>query len=94
MDGGNARCRNRDNSGIEEGQMSKRDGGAAFPRLDEFWARGLSVRQYYKAAAIQGILASMADCDEHRNIPLKVDVAALFADALIAEDEAHAGEGK
>jgi hypothetical protein len=80
--------------------MSK-DGGAVFPSAEQLsdqhlvWNnRGMTIRQFYKAAAIQGILASMADCDEHRNIPLKVDVAALFADALIAEDEAHAGEGK
>ena len=66
--------------------MSKRDGGAAFPRLDEFWARGLSVRQYYKAAALAGIVSRDGTLDVEK---IRVaEAAADFADAMIAEDEA------
>jgi hypothetical protein len=87
--------------------MSKNNGGPAFPATPEQMARGfegLTVRQYYKSAAIQGFIASLGpdfDCndgmkEERERIEREHQAAvakwcAGYADAMIAEDE-EAGE--
>lgn len=64
-----------------------KDGGPAYPLNDGFKAnRGMSVRQFYKAAALQGLLA-----DKYRYGILReyVLAAAQYADAMLAEDKEH-----
>lgn len=82
--------------------MSKNNGGLAFPlplivetRADggdilPDSPKGMTMRQYYKAAALQGILA-MSDTKDLTTYNSK-DVSMLaadFADAMIAEDEEY-----
>lgn len=74
--------------------MSTPNGGPAFPchtnplpgKLANA-PQGMTLRQYYKAAALQGLLANPED-------PGAIESAAAFAgryaDAMLAEDEEHA----
>lgn len=80
--------------------MSKRDGGPAFPvevtqdadgkyagvqtAPSAGWCTGVSVRDYFAAAALQGWLASSSERDGHP--PCSVAAACfVFADAMLAE---------
>lgn len=87
--------------------MSARDGGSAYPN-DGAWANGhpesgLSIRQAYKIAALQGLLTSGKFTREVVGRPCVADddlqsaarIAAYVADAMLAEDaEFAAREGK
>jgi hypothetical protein len=75
--------------------MSANNGGPAFPLSpevgkahfdDPFAYHGMTMRQYYKAAALQGLVAGGGK----RPIAEFVSEAASLADALLAEDEEHA----
>ena len=61
------------------------------PSLDEAYPSeehlGVSVRQYYKAAAIQGLATN-----KHRGASIIVALASEIADKAIAEDQAHQEE--
>jgi hypothetical protein len=64
-----------------------RNGGSAtgIPQgEDHAHAWGMSVRQFYKAAAITGLLSSHVDPDWLEKVP---EIAARIADALLDEDE-------
>lgn len=67
--------------------MAKNEGGQAFPRMTKVGEVvqsdfGMSMRQYYKAMALQGLLASGLWSHSLAAIP----VACVLADAMIAED--------
>lgn len=86
--------------------MSKNDGGPAYPRQkanvgDDFLApvNGMSLRQFYKAAALQGLCTRMSEArfdllqngiqggmNESR-------VAGTLADAMLQEDAEFAAKG-
>lgn len=78
---------------------------AAFPRIGEGFGNpyydtpGMTIRQYYKAAALQGLLAnpqivSCAQLKSETHTHNIVYVASAFADLCLAEDLAHAkGKG-
>ena len=72
--------------------MPKNDGGPAFPYFPTEYshrnAEGMTLRQYYKAAAIQGILSS-EDEDFIYTPRRAAERAAEIADAMIEEDEEH-----
>jgi hypothetical protein len=82
-------------------EMTERnDGGPAFPRRAALVdgticeeQSGMTLRQYYKAAALTGILAGgFADTVPHDDVAGGKDAAffaAQYADAMIAEDESH-----
>lgn len=59
----------------------------------EVWAsrKGMTMRQYYKAAALQGLLASGYNIDRYQRA---ANICGSFADAMLAEDEEHAKRGK
>lgn len=74
------------------GMSNEKDGGQAFPLADTR-SGGMTMRQYYKAAALHGMLA----CPE---APLYrgeatgktkeiVEIAGIYADAMLAEDAAQ-----
>ena len=86
--------------------MSKDDGGPAFPRLDElintsrgFMAEssdGMSLRDYFAAAALQGLLSALKpraedNVSERDGTPITHAAAQLpriaygYADAMLAE---------
>lgn len=52
---------------------------------------GLTIRQYYKAAALTGIISAGVGSGQnlHENI---AHVVAKYADAMLAEDAAHASK--
>ena len=68
--------------------MSKSDGGFAFPGAGYVSNSGMTIRQYYKAAALMGLLANSSwrlTSDEDWT---SIDrTACERADAMIAEDE-------
>jgi hypothetical protein len=71
----------------------KNDGGSAFPWYNGVdWCRsiysGMTIRQAYKMAAIQGLLASFRDGDAISPDPFATlsDIAGKYADAMLAED--------
>lgn len=69
-----------------------KDGGMAYPQSIDLYG-GMTMRQRYKIAAMQGLLASdAADVNPclHKNVEAIVGWASNYADALIAEDELHA----
>ena len=84
------------------------DGGPAFPRQDQYPQQCLSVRQYYKAAALQGLLATAGHTIESQEPYLSwllvnpsgaktrylPDIAAQLADAMLAEDAEFASRTK
>lgn len=49
--------------------------------------QGMTMRQYYKAAALSGLLSSELVNVEPGNV---VHDCAVYADAMLAEDEQHA----
>jgi len=85
----------------------KNDGGAAFPCPREYSivSSGMTVRQFYKAAAIKGLLANPGGPIQANGMTgwnytncgptYVVNFCTEIADAMIAEDEAFAArEGK
>lgn len=60
----------------------KKDGGHAFPQPSDVMGRGMSLRDYFAAAAMQGILAARIKSDE---APHVAPLAYQYADAMIAE---------
>ena len=88
--------------------MTAKDGGVAFPVT--YWAKdstgelgvaqfteGMTMRQFYKAAAILGLMNGVK-IDGNDAIAYGpvwyAETAGAVADALIAEDEAHGREAK
>jgi hypothetical protein len=80
-----------------------RTGGPVFPRTyDDVDHEGLSIRQFYKAAAMKGLLAGRQNTKAPPAVPGRprpdyllaavVDHAADLADAMLAEDAKHAEE--
>lgn len=82
--------------------MSEKDGGPAFPAFHLFsdvnnniampvdFPKGITMRQYYKAAAITGITASPSfnrDASE-----VIAGWVSRIADVMLAEDAGHEGE--
>jgi len=75
----------------------QKDGGMAFPIVGmsqhsgqgimSVFNSGMTLRQYYKAAALQGMLS---DPELGGSIASVVSSAARYADAMIAEDQEHA----
>jgi hypothetical protein len=77
--------------------MAKNDGGNAFP-ANEGGFSGMTMRQYYKAAALQGLVAGlheefkvmmMGKDGEQRMLVMAKNIgitAGSWADAMIAED--------
>lgn len=72
---------------------------AAFPTgLDNFGkgaapSQGMTMRQYYKAAALQGLISRVPITDESGPLISEdgaANMAGRFADAMLAEDEEHA----
>jgi hypothetical protein len=73
--------------------MSKtNDGGPAFPRCNTpdivsgGWTDGMTLRDYFAAAALTGCLASW-NTDHPLNIEIAADYAYRQADAMLAERE-------
>ena len=70
--------------------MSKvKDGGPAYPLYPEIPEvkpnhPGMTMRQYYKAAALTGLIGWAKD---QRDAATVAHAAGVFADAMIAEDE-------
>ena len=63
------------------------DGGAAFPIVsDDLCATGMSLRDYFAAAALQGLLASSSVGDALAE-PDYAKAAYIQADAMLAERE-------
>ncbi|MFA5379348.1 MAG: hypothetical protein WC455_26565 [Dehalococcoidia bacterium] len=71
-----------------------KDGGAVVPNYGPYkiWdgETGLTIRQFYKAAVLIGIAAHL---DKYWDSEMAAVETARFADAMIAEDEAHAKGG-
>ncbi len=74
-----------------------KDGGPAYPFVVPASASGLTqgrifegmtIRQAYKLAALQGLIAKYGSEDGHFHVGAKL--AGRFADAMLAEDEEHA----
>ena len=77
----------------------KNDGGPAFPLDGEHAPCGMTMRQYYKAAALTGLLAKgkefgsqwwdvdKSECDTGSNE--WAYISGLIADAMLKEDEEH-----
>lgn len=72
-----------------------KDGGPAFP--DDRSQVGMTLRQYYKAAALQGIMANAdflvsvrENAKGHSADIIIAANAGQLADAMLAEDEEHA----
>ncbi len=76
-----------------------KDGGAAFPRAARTFPSahneqqdGMSLRDYFAAAALTGIIAANEHIDSHTNKhPKRAYDALAYADAMLA---ARAGETK
>lgn len=67
--------------------MKLKNGGLAFPKFDWKSGDGMTMRQYYKAAALQGMLANEAGpLNRDKRSDVSKDCAEI-ADAMIAEDE-------
>ena len=59
------------------------DGGAAFPIVsDDLCATGMTLRDYFAAAALTGLIA---DATNYSSIPMNADTAYRHADAMLAE---------
>lgn len=74
--------------------MSRRDGGDAFPVVGatqeedlDFRQGGLSVRQYYKAMAVIGLM--FEGSVGHETPDFLAATAGKVADALVVEDQRH-----
>ena len=80
-----------------------KDGGAAFARPIGEWGDtngqynspqdGMTMRQWYKGMAMQGLLASFREGDAVAPDPFNwlSSIAAKYADCMLAEDLAHEG---
>ncbi|MGO0650697.1 hypothetical protein [Citrobacter freundii] len=84
--------------------MSNKTGGPAFPKSgvctpeinswdsEDFRGRGLTVRDYFAAKAMQGWLASFSESDSHPFVSGKCDAVAeasyALADAMLRAREA------
>ena len=67
--------------------MAKNDGGPAFPGVhDGMKPQGMTIRQYYKAAALQGLLATGDYAFYGESLEVNVRAAGRIADAMIDED--------
>jgi hypothetical protein len=75
----------------------KNDGGSAYPR-PHLGEEGMTMRQYYKAAAMQALLRSMGSVDrllaKSRNknaepCDVLAGECAAIAESMVAEDEEH-----
>lgn len=76
------------------------NGGQAFPELSEETdygkirsVGGMTMRQYYKAAALQGLIARVPITEEGGPMISESgasELAGRFADAMLAEDAEHA----
>lgn len=64
-------------------EMSKPDGGPAFPIGDMHGEGGMSLRDYFAAAALQGVMSN-PECRVN-NAPLIAADVYLMADAMLAE---------
>ena len=69
-----------------------KDGGPAFPRQgcdrdDPSWAAGMSLRDYFAAHALAGMLAD--ECTREVGCPKIAENAYRYADAMIAERDAR-----
>ena len=78
-----------------------KDGGAAFPFVIEDannakWKCGMTMRQWYKGMALQGLLASFREGDAVAPDPFSwlSGIAAKYADSMLAEDAEHEKEEK
>jgi hypothetical protein len=60
------------------------DGGTAFPT--EYHDRGLTMRDYFAAAALQGLLAKYGNAEEERSYGTIVQASTCYeyADAMLA----------
>jgi hypothetical protein len=79
----------------KEASMNK-DGGAAFPCPHPSAPNeGMTMRQWYKGMALQGLLASFREGDAVAPDPFSwlSGIAAKYADSMLAEDAAHEGGG-
>lgn len=70
--------------------MSKKEGGPAFPVNEgrSILSSGMTMRQYYKAAALTGFMGGISNLDSDQ--PSWDDLAGIaggIADAMLAEDE-------
>lgn len=69
--------------------MATNDGGPAFPTVDanyregDYGTMGMSLRDYFAAAALQGIIAAYPQA----NVPDAAATAFQYADALLAARE-------
>lgn len=77
--------------------MSKNNGGPAFPGVtwitqgDNKNPEGMSLRDWFAAKAMQGIIVAVGEClpkDPHQQVALD---AYKFADAMLAEREKDNG---
>ena len=71
--------------------MTMKDGGTAFPVVAQHLVRmtdGITLRRFYKAAALAGLLADNAT--QPQAWDCVAQICGEAADALIEEDEAHA----
>lgn len=80
--------------------MDNRDGGPVHPVTDQYNERGelchkpntgMTMRQYYKAAALNVIWREHPLPESNGFI---AEMVGKLADAMLAEDEAHEREGK
>ena len=72
--------------------MSKdKDGGKAFPRTLHHGQgnNGMSMRQYYKAAVLTGLISALSTNVKPSAIMDLINATGELADAMIAEDEEH-----
>ena len=70
--------------------MSKNNGGWAFPGSESLSGviyDGMTMRQYYKAVALQGLLATNQYAFYGEDLEANIKSCGDIADAMIAEDE-------
>ncbi len=61
------------------------DGGPAYPIVsDDLCATGMTLRDYFAAAALQGLLADPSNGNPYRG---NAESAYIYADAMLAERE-------
>lgn len=65
--------------------MSKEDGGSAFPRGRDDLEKGMTLRDYFAAKAMQAIMGDATLKVIETDFPEMVRSAYLLADAMIAE---------
>lgn len=67
--------------------LAKSDGDPAFPAMafTEKQYRGMSIRDYFAAAAMQGIIACFKDHEGADTVETRVEKAYEYADAMLEE---------